>query len=209
MPDEENRQSVVVTDIHMPFCSMVVFMVKWAIAAIPAFIILTVIGVVTWGMLSGLILSLFTDKKVESIHTTGIEVRSQVPSSVPTSREPTTPPAAESAYLGKIIVKGVTVEPTALGGKGVFGEVKNGGERAVSKVEITIYCLDKTGSPIFEKSYHPALVSDLPFGDSNAPLKPGYSRKFGVRVDDAPSEWGGKVEVRVTEIAFDSDQSGT
>ena len=31
---------VVVTDIQMPFISMVVFMVKWALAAIPAFLIL-------------------------------------------------------------------------------------------------------------------------------------------------------------------------
>ena len=31
---------VIVTDIHMPFGSMVGFMVKWAIASIPAFIIL-------------------------------------------------------------------------------------------------------------------------------------------------------------------------
>jgi hypothetical protein len=35
---------VVVTDIHMPFWSMVGFMVKWAIAAIPALIILAIIG---------------------------------------------------------------------------------------------------------------------------------------------------------------------
>jgi hypothetical protein len=44
MPDDENRQSVVVKDIHMPFISMGEFMVKWAIAAIPAFLILAVIG---------------------------------------------------------------------------------------------------------------------------------------------------------------------
>jgi hypothetical protein len=31
---------VVVTDIKMPFMSMVVFMIKWALAAIPAIIIL-------------------------------------------------------------------------------------------------------------------------------------------------------------------------
>ena len=198
MPDEGNKQRVVVTDIHMPFFSMVVFMVKWAIAAIPAFLILMVLGVFTWGTLSGLILSWITNKKVESIRTRGIEA----PSSLPTSREPTTPPAAESAYLGKIIVKGVTVEPTALGDRGVFGEVKNEGDRAVSKVEITIYCLDKTGSPIFEKSYHPVHMSDLSFEDSNAPLNPGYSRKFGLRVEDAPSEWGGKVEVKVTKVLF-------
>lgn len=36
--------AVVVTDIHMPFSSMVAFMVKWAIASIPALLILTVIG---------------------------------------------------------------------------------------------------------------------------------------------------------------------
>ena len=40
---------VVVTDIQMPFISMVVFMVKWALAAIPALLILG-------GIISGLIL---------------------------------------------------------------------------------------------------------------------------------------------------------
>lgn len=37
----EDRREVVVTDIKMPFWSMVVFMIKWAIAAIPALIILS------------------------------------------------------------------------------------------------------------------------------------------------------------------------
>jgi hypothetical protein len=37
-------QHVVVTDIHMPFGSMVGFMVKWAIASIPAVIILLLLG---------------------------------------------------------------------------------------------------------------------------------------------------------------------
>jgi len=37
----ENRQEVVVTDIKMPFMSMVVFMIKWAIASIPAFMLLS------------------------------------------------------------------------------------------------------------------------------------------------------------------------
>ena len=38
--------SVVVVDIDLPFGSMVRFMVKWAIAAIPAFIILVILA---WG----------------------------------------------------------------------------------------------------------------------------------------------------------------
>ena len=45
---------VVVTDIRMPFWSMVVFMIKWAIAAIPAFIILAILGGVAASLLSGL-----------------------------------------------------------------------------------------------------------------------------------------------------------
>jgi len=49
----ETSGHVVVTDIRMPFWSMVVFMIKWAIAAIPAFIILAVLGGVAAALLSG------------------------------------------------------------------------------------------------------------------------------------------------------------
>jgi len=41
-PQDDGRE-VVVTDIRMPFTSMVTFMVKWAIAAIPAMVILAVL----------------------------------------------------------------------------------------------------------------------------------------------------------------------
>lgn len=40
-----NAQEVVVTDIEIPFVSMVVLLVKWALAAIPAMIILVSIAV--------------------------------------------------------------------------------------------------------------------------------------------------------------------
>jgi hypothetical protein len=39
-----NIQEIVVTDIKIPFLSMVVLLVKWALAAIPAMIILIIIG---------------------------------------------------------------------------------------------------------------------------------------------------------------------
>lgn len=57
---ESNDNQVVVTDIKMPFMSMVVFMVKWAIAAIPAMIILAVIAAVLFGVLSGMMHSKMT-----------------------------------------------------------------------------------------------------------------------------------------------------
>jgi hypothetical protein len=51
-------QQVIVTDIHMPFGSMVGFMVKWAIASIPAVIILFVLGVVLSAVFGSFILGL-------------------------------------------------------------------------------------------------------------------------------------------------------
>lgn len=42
----DNTQEIVVTDIKIPFWSMVVLMVKWALAAIPAVTILIVIGMI-------------------------------------------------------------------------------------------------------------------------------------------------------------------
>lgn len=51
---ENQNHEVTVVDIKMPFWSMVVFMVKWAIASIPALIILALLGVMLAGVLGGL-----------------------------------------------------------------------------------------------------------------------------------------------------------
>ncbi len=53
MPEDYGK--VVVTDIKIPFRSMVVLMVKWAIATIPALIMLIVIGSVAFGIINALI----------------------------------------------------------------------------------------------------------------------------------------------------------
>jgi hypothetical protein len=50
----DNAREIVVTDIKIPFWSMVVLMVKWALAAIPAVIILIVIGSVISAVLGSL-----------------------------------------------------------------------------------------------------------------------------------------------------------
>jgi hypothetical protein len=51
----EDRREVVVTDIKIPFWSMVVLMVKWVVAAIPAVIILMLIAALVSAALSMLI----------------------------------------------------------------------------------------------------------------------------------------------------------
>lgn len=42
---------VIVSDVKMPFLSMVIFMVKWAIASVPALLILILIGTVAFEIL--------------------------------------------------------------------------------------------------------------------------------------------------------------
>lgn len=41
---QDSASNVTVIDIKMPFLSMVIFMVKWVIASIPALIILVFLG---------------------------------------------------------------------------------------------------------------------------------------------------------------------
>ena len=47
----KGTQTVKISDIDMPFGSMVVFMVKWAIASIPAFLILMFLFAIFGGLL--------------------------------------------------------------------------------------------------------------------------------------------------------------
>jgi hypothetical protein len=47
-------QKVIVTDIKMSFGSMVIFMVKWVLASIPAFLILALIFAVLIGVFGGM-----------------------------------------------------------------------------------------------------------------------------------------------------------
>jgi len=50
--DSQNNE-VTVVDIKMSFWSMVVFMVKWVLASIPAIMILLFLGAMTAGLLGG------------------------------------------------------------------------------------------------------------------------------------------------------------
>ena len=42
---------IIITDVKMPFLSMVFFMIKWGIATIPALLILCIL----WGITAGLL----------------------------------------------------------------------------------------------------------------------------------------------------------
>jgi hypothetical protein len=108
----------------------------------------------------------------------------------------------KQVYFPSIEVKNVSIGKSYIGEKGVFGEIKNKGDKSLKSVEITTYCLDKDGKVVFEKPYHPVLVSEYSFRNEG-PLKPNYSRQFGCKLDDAPSDWSGKVRVEVTDVEFE------
>jgi hypothetical protein len=64
--ETDTATRVVVTDINMPFWSIVRLMIKWAIAAIPAIIILSLISLLIGALITGLFGGLLThlqDKK--------------------------------------------------------------------------------------------------------------------------------------------------
>ena len=194
--ESEATQEVTVTDIRMPFGSMVVFMVKWAVASIPALVILVVLGAVFWGITIGFLLS---TRQAALGDATG---KSHATAQTMASDRGAGRTAEESTYLSKVLVRNVSVGKSALDETGVFGEVKNTGDRTLKEVGITIYCLGADGKAVFEKTYRPVPVTEVGFGDSNQPLKPGYGRQFGVKMDDAPSEWTKKVDVEVTHVEF-------
>ena len=193
--NDDPTVQVVVRDVRMRFGSMVIFMVKWAIAAIPALVILTFLFVAV---------SLFATALVGSMvglsHIGGKASTSSMPTGAAKSMDP-----ARAAYLERVIVQNVRVGQSVLDEPGVWGEIKNAGDRALKEVDITIFCLGADGKPVFEQKFYPVLVpadGSLGLGDESEPLKAGYSRKFGVKLDDAPSDWTKQVEVKVTDIEF-------
>ena len=52
--DDSTTSKARIVDFNMPFLSMVLFMVKWALASIPALIIMWLLFMVFGGLLTGL-----------------------------------------------------------------------------------------------------------------------------------------------------------
>ncbi len=112
-------------------------------------------------------------------------------------------------YIKKLIVKKVEVKQK-LGYVYLFGEIKNTGDKTVTNVKMIIYCLDANGKAVYEKDFAPIVEKFNPYAlaglgmniDSNDPLKPNYSSKFGVNLNSAPSDWAKKVKIKITDVKF-------
>ncbi|RII26756.1 MAG: hypothetical protein CXR31_10135 [Geobacter sp.] len=147
----------------------------------------------------------FVDAKAKYAEVQGLSSRDEAaPKKIKELDEKIAKYKEKQAYFPNIEVKGVNISKGYFGDVGVFGEVKNKGDKSLKSVEITTYCLDKDGKVVFEKPYHPVLISEYSFSmRDNGPLKPNYSRQFGCKLNDAPSDWSGKVRVEVTDLEFE------
>ena len=103
-------------------------------------------------------------------------------------------------YKENVSIKNVHIGSDTFGGTGVFGEIKNRGDVALKTVGLIIYFLDDQDNPVHEMSYIPVYVTKRSYGEDAVPLKPNYSRKFGVRTDSAPSEWSKKVRIILSDL---------
>lgn len=85
--------------------------------------------------------------------------------------------------------------------RGIYGSVRNLGDKTLKRVKATFYFLNKEGVRVGEKSF--LVISNFPILADDGPLKPNYVKDFGFSVeDDAPSEWSGRLEAEITEIGF-------
>ena len=220
----EKKQEVTVTDIRMPFGSMVWFMVKWAVASIPALIIIALLGTVFWGVAIGVLSSMGTTRwssalaeaitgksrvTVRPNTNTGktLEIASP-PAPVSVNANKSSAPdaarvdaarlaAEERAYIGKVQVSGVHAGGPVVE-NALFGELKNTGNHRLLNVEMIVYCLDSGGKSIFQKKFQ--LFSET----HHASLESGGIKAFGVSMNDAPPEWKhSRLNVRVTQVKFE------
>lgn len=157
-------QPVVVVDVRMSFWSMVVFMVKWVIASIPAGLILLVLGGFVYGLVSALPAYLsYIDRKDGSVATAAqalpataaVEPR-RIPMPADVAGEFYEVALSQSDNFSVIAVK--TVLPT---GAVVFSRLTVNCPEATAALLATASTISDLGPTIGAKSYE-AITAGTP-----------------------------------------------
>ena len=94
---------------------------------------------------------------------------------------------------------------------GVLFKLRNGGDRDLDMVEVTVGFKDDKGVVIHEEQYRPVFVTEFSFGD-NKPLKAGHvwqmERGKFYSAKSVPSEWKqGSVDAKISDIKFSQKPS--
>jgi hypothetical protein len=204
--ETDKKQEVRITDIRMPFGSMVIFMVKWAVASIPALILLTLLGTVLSGIIIGL-LSSIRPTSGQQLSSKSIAIEEATPPSASIVPPPSSTAVAhrhpvpalidlakraaeESAYVSKIQVR--NVRRCDAGADCALVEIENDGDHSLKRAELTIYCLDSDGKALFQKNF----VADKP-------IDPGETEEFSVYMVDLSPYWARyKLDVKALRVTF-------
>jgi hypothetical protein len=110
----------------------------------------------------------------------------------------------KTSYYEKIIIRNIKAYESPITGTVVDGEVKNTGDKTLKKVELTIYFLDINGNAVSETKYNPVnFYEGVWVGDrTTEPLKANYSTRLYAYDLSPPSDWAGKVDIKITNIEF-------
>ena len=112
----------------------------------------------------------------------------------------------KQAYYKNIELQNIRIEKQKARGsdavkESIVGTVINQGDRTLDRVKIAVYFLDQDGKEI----EYPALATEFFYREENQPLTPKSKRDFGFTIEGyAPPSWGGKVEVKITDLEFDT-----
>ena len=176
MADKLPEQDVVVRDVQMPFLSMVVFMVKWALAAIPAMLVLLSValafGVLAYTLLGSLLgvgnLLSQRARKAEVVRNINVD-------SLRKATHEDLPAFGELVYVDKLpeaITKVAPEYPSAARDAGVEGKVlvqalvsRDGRVKATVVVE-SIPLLDESAlAAVRQWVFEPAEVDNKPVAE--------------------------------------------
>lgn len=173
---ELESQGVIVRDVRMPFLSMVVFMVKWALASIPAIIVLVAIGVAV-AFFSWTSLALLSGVATQTRHLAGDSPRrteappqprpvfwSEPTRDTSTQRAVPKPPAAD--YIRGNVTHSVDVYDAGYAHY-ARARISNQGKYALRTLHGVLRCFGPDGELVSQTPY---TVKDLGAGENREVL---------------------------------------
>lgn len=80
----------------------------------------------------------------------------------------------------------------------LYGTIRNGGDRTIVKLTLTVYYFDKNGRCVAEGTISPILGTR----DKPNSVNPGSSKEFTVPVSNTNPAWSGRIRAKVSDIEF-------
>lgn len=82
------------------------------------------------------------------------------------------------------------------------GTIRNRGNKSLSKVEITLFFIDKYDNSFKEKQFYPVKYYKFIVGSNGQLLEPGQQVKYYYPCEECRKHWFDNYEVEITDIRF-------